>query len=189
MKYMIGVDVGGTFTDFSVFEQESGRLFHFKHSSTNYDSSVAIVNGILEVLNMEHATAQQVVYLAHGTTVSTNALIEKKGAKVGVITTEGFNDIMEIGIQKRPFMYDTLGQKPEPLIMSGMNRGVPERIAHDGSVVTPLDEEAVEAWARKTGAVVVAENHALLVYQPRARKAHQGNHRCGISRRLHNDFQ
>ncbi len=143
MKYMIGVDVGGTFTDFSVFEQESGRLFHFKHSSTNYDSSVAIVNGILEVLNMEHATAQQVVYLAHGTTVSTNALIEKKGAKVGVITTEGFNDIMEIGIQKRPFMYDTLGQKPEPLIMSGMNRGVPERIAHDGSVVTPLDEEAV----------------------------------------------
>ena len=92
---------------------------------------------------MEHATAQQVVYLAHGTTVSTNALIEKKGAKVGVITTEGFNDIMEIGIQKRPFMYDTLGQKPEPLIMSGMNRGVPERIAHDGSVVTPLDEEAV----------------------------------------------
>ena len=77
MKYMIGVDVGGTFTDFSVFEQESGRLFHFKHSSTNYDSSVAIVNGILEVLNMEHATAQQVVYLAHGTTVSTNALIEK----------------------------------------------------------------------------------------------------------------
>lgn len=74
---------------------------------------------------MEHATAQQVVYLAHGTTVSTNALIEKKGAKVGVITTEGFNDIMEIGIQKRPFMYDTLGQKPEPLIMSGMNRGVP----------------------------------------------------------------
>lgn len=81
MKYMIGVDVGGTFTDFSVFEQESGRLFHFKHSSTNYDSSVAIVNGILEVLNMEHATAQQVVYLAHGTTVSTNALIEKKGAR------------------------------------------------------------------------------------------------------------
>lgn len=57
MKYMIGVDVGGTFTDFSVFEQESGRLFHFKHSSTNYDSSVAIVNGILEVLNMEHATS------------------------------------------------------------------------------------------------------------------------------------
>ena len=104
MKYMIGVDVGGTFTDFSVFEQESGRRFHFGHSSTNYDSSVAIVNGILEVLNMEHATAQQVVYLAHGTTVSTNALIEKKGAKVGVITTEGFNDIMEIGIQKRPFM-------------------------------------------------------------------------------------
>lgn len=148
MSYMIGVDVGGTFTDFSVFEQESGRLFHYKHSSTNHDSSVAIVNGILRVLEMERAQADQVVYLAHGTTVSTNALIEKKGASVGVITTEGFRDIMEIGIQKRPFMYDTLGQKPQSLIKSGMNVGIPERIAHDGSVLEPLDEEEARRTVR-----------------------------------------
>lgn len=148
MSYMIGVDVGGTFTDFSVFEQETGRLFHFKHSSTNYDSSVAIVDGILKVLEMEHATTAEVSYLAHGTTVSTNALIEKKGANVGVITTDGFRDIMEIGIQKRPFMYDTLGQKPQPLIKSGMNCGVPERVAHDGTVVEELDEEKVREVVR-----------------------------------------
>ncbi|MCI8511872.1 MAG: hydantoinase/oxoprolinase family protein [Lachnospiraceae bacterium] len=148
MSYMIGVDVGGTFTDFSVFEHETGRLFHFKHSSTNYDSSVAIVDGIQKVLEMEHATTDAVTYLAHGTTVSTNALIEKKGARVGLITTEGFNDIMEIGIQKRPFMYDTLGQKPESLIQSGMNCGVPERIAHDGSVVKELDEEEARRLVR-----------------------------------------
>lgn len=148
MSYMIGVDVGGTFTDFSVFEQETGRLFHFKHSSTNHDSSVAIVNGILKVLEMEHASTDQVVYLAHGTTVSTNALIEKKGANVGVITTEGFEDIMEIGIQKRPFMYDTLGQKPQSLIQSGMNCGVPGRIIHDGSVFEGLDEEEVRRVVR-----------------------------------------
>lgn len=148
MSYMIGVDVGGTFTDFSVFEQVSGRLFHFKHSSTNHDSSVAIVNGILKVLEMEGASTDQVVYLAHGTTVSTNALIERKGASVGVITTEGFRDIMEIGNQKRPFMYDTLGQKPQSLIKSGMNCGVPERIAHDGSVLEPLDEEEARRTVR-----------------------------------------
>ena len=148
MSYMIGVDVGGTFTDFSVFEQESGRLFHFKHSSTNYDSSVAIVNGILKILEMENASTAEVTYLAHGTTVSTNALIEKKGAKVGLITTEGFRDIMEIGIQKRPFMYDTLGQKPQSLIQSGMNCEVPERIAHDGTVMKELDEEEVRKLVR-----------------------------------------
>lgn len=148
MAYMIGVDVGGTFTDFSVFEQKRGKLFHFKHSSTNQDSSIAIVDGILKVLEMEGATTEDVVYLAHGTTVSTNALIEKKGARVGLITTEGFPDIMEIGIQKRPFMYDTLGQKPQSLLQPGMNRDVPERIAHDGSVVKPLDEEGVRKVVR-----------------------------------------
>lgn len=148
MSYMIGVDVGGTFTDFSVFRQDTGHLFHFKHSSTNHDSSVAIVDGILKVLEMEGAVTEQVVYLAHGTTVSTNALIEKKGANVGVITTEGFQDIMEIGIQKRPFMYDTLGQKPQPLIQSGMNCGVPERITYDGAVFKELEEEKVREVVR-----------------------------------------
>lgn len=148
MGYMIGVDVGGTFTDFSVFHQESGRLIHFKHSSTNHDSSIAIVDGILRVLDMENSETDSVVYLAHGTTVSTNALIEKKGAKVGAITTEGFKGIMEIGIQKRPFMYDSLGQKPLSLIATGMNADVPERIAADGSIVTPLNEQAVRDAVR-----------------------------------------
>lgn len=143
MGYMIGVDVGGTFTDFSVFHYETGKLFHFKHSSTNQDSSIAIVDGIRQVLAMEQATTDEVVYLAHGTTVSTNALIEKTGAKVGLITTEGFHDIMEIGLQKRPSMYDTLAQKPQPLVANGMNKGVPERVRFDGSVMTPLDENKV----------------------------------------------
>lgn len=148
MGYMIGVDVGGTFTDFSIFHQETEKLFHFKHSSTNQDSSIAIVDGILKVLEMEGATTAQVVYLAHGTTVSTNALIEKTGANVGLITTEGFHDIMDIGLQKRPSMYDTLEQKPLPLIQNGMNKGVPERIRYDGSVLKPLDEEKVREVVR-----------------------------------------
>lgn len=148
MGYMIGVDVGGTFTDFSIFNQETGKLFHFKHSSTNQDSSIAIVDGIQKVLAMENATTASVVYLAHGTTVSTNALIEKKGANVGLITTEGFHDIMEIGLQKRPEMYDTLAQKPQPLIKAGMNLGVPERIRYDGQVVIPLNEEKVREVVR-----------------------------------------
>jgi N-methylhydantoinase A len=149
MSYMIGVDVGGTFTDFSVFHHETGRLFHFKHSSTNEDSSIAIVDGIKQILAEEGVSADAVSYLAHGTTVSTNALIEKKGAEIGVITTEGFEDIMEIGTQKRPFMYDSLGQKPPSLIRPGMGCGVPERVGHDGTVITRLDEEAVRKVVRR----------------------------------------
>ena len=122
MKYMIGVDVGGTFTDFSIFNRDTGELFHFKDSSTPGDPSRAIVKGVQDVLELQHADAGEVDYLAHGTTVGTNALIEKKGARVGLITTEGFRDLMEIGNQKRPSLYDLRAQKPEPLIPSGCSQ-------------------------------------------------------------------
>ena len=128
MGYMIGVDVGGTFTDFSVFNLETGELIHYKDSSTPDDPSRAIVKGVQDVLREQQASAGEVTYLAHGTTVGTNALIEKKGAKVGLITTEGFKDTMEIGTQKRPSLYDLQMQKPVPLVPSGCNLGVKERI-------------------------------------------------------------
>ena len=149
MGYMIGVDVGGTFTDFSVFNLETGELFHYKDSSTPGDPSRAIVKGVKDVLEIKKAQAQDVVYLAHGTTVGTNALIEKKGARVGLITTEGFKDLMEIGNQKRPSLYDLQAQKPVPLLPSGCNIGVRERIRYDGSVYTPLDEENVRQAVRQ----------------------------------------
>lgn len=143
MSYMIGVDVGGTFTDFSVFNLDTGELINYKDSSTPDDPSRAIVRGVQELLVQEKAEAEQVTYLAHGTTVGTNALIEKKGARLGLITTEGFKDTMEIGTQKRPSLYDLQAQKPVPLIPPGCNLGVKERILYNGSVDTPLDEEDV----------------------------------------------
>ena len=92
----------------------------FKHSSTPDDPSRAIVSGILHVLTEDCIKPEQVSYLAHGTTVATNALIEKKGARLGLITTKGFRDLMEIGWQKRPSLYDLSKQKPESLIPDGM---------------------------------------------------------------------
>ena len=88
MGYMIGVDVGGTFTDFSVFNQETGELFNYKDSSTPADPSRAIVKGVQDVLEIKQAGPETVSYLAHGTTVGTNALIEKKGCRLGLITTK-----------------------------------------------------------------------------------------------------
>ncbi len=148
MGYMIGVDVGGTFTDFSMFDAKSGKLHHFKHSSTPDDPSRAIVTGILRVLEDCGVSPEQVRYLAHGTTVATNALIEKKGARLGLITTRGFRDLMEIGWQRRPSLYDLLKKKPESLIPPGLKCEVTERILYDGSVRTALDEEDVRRAVR-----------------------------------------
>lgn len=156
MAYMIGVDVGGTFTDFSVFNQKTGELFHYKDSSTPADPSRAIVKGVEDVMRIKEAQPQEVTYLAHGTTVGTNALIEKKGCKLGLITTKGFKDLMEIGTQRRPSLYNLRAQKPYPLIPSGLNCTVTERIKYDGSVETPLDEEETRQVVRYLKAQGVA---------------------------------
>ncbi len=148
MSYMIGVDVGGTFTDFSVFNQETGELFNYKDSSTPADPSRAIVKGVQDVLEIKTARAVEVSYLAHGTTVGTNALIEKKGCRLGLITTKGFKDLMEIGTQRRPSLYNLRAKKPYPLIPSGLNCTVTERIRYDGSIETPLDEEETRQVVR-----------------------------------------
>jgi N-methylhydantoinase A len=149
MSYMIGVDVGGTFTDFSVFNTETGRLFHFKRSSTPVDPSEAIVKGIETIMADNGIRPEEISYLAHGTTVATNALIEKKGAKVALLTTEGFKDLMEIGWQKRPSLYDLLKPKPQSLIGAGMKFEVSERMLYDGSVKIPLDEKQATDVVRR----------------------------------------
>jgi len=143
MGYMIGVDVGGTFTDFSLFNTKTGELFHYKHPSTPEDPSIAIVTGIKEILKSYNIKPEEVEYLAHGTTVATNALIERKGARIGLITTKGFKDLMEIGWQKRPSLYDLLKPKPQPIMPGYWICEVEERISHDGSVLIPLNEDEV----------------------------------------------
>ncbi|KUO75836.1 MAG: hydantoin utilization protein A [Clostridia bacterium BRH_c25] len=148
MGYMIGVDVGGTFTDFSMFDTKTGKLLHFKHSSTPEDPSKAIVSGILHVLTEQCIKPEEVSYLAHGTTVATNALIEKKGARLGLITTKGFKDLMEIGWQKRPSLYDLLKTKPESLIPAGLKCEVEERILYDGTIKTAINEDNVRKAVR-----------------------------------------
>lgn len=159
MSYLFGVDVGGTFTDLSVFNTETEVLYNYKLSSTPTDPSQAIVEGIVEVMELLALKPEQISYLAHGTTVATNALIEKKGAKVGLITTEGFKDMMEIGWQKRPNLYDLLRPKAQSLLAPGMRTEVPERVLYDGSVYIPLDEDAVRDavhYLKSRGAEAIA---------------------------------
>src|SRR5262249_12368184 len=103
----------------------------------------AVVGGVGEALTRIGAQPGDVSYFGHGTTVGTNALIQHRGARTGLITSDGFRDLLEIGRQKRPELYDLQADKPITLVERGLRREVPERLLHDGRVETPLDEVAV----------------------------------------------
>jgi N-methylhydantoinase A len=140
--YMIGVDVGGTFTDLTLVDIADQTAYVHKVLSTPSDPSEAIMAGIATLLARVNVSHEQVDYLAHGTTVATNALIEKKGAKTGLLVTAGFRDLLEIGRQMRPSLYDLHREKPVPLVPGHLRKETPERVYADGTVRTPLDLDA-----------------------------------------------
>lgn len=150
--WRVGVDSGGTFTDVCLFDEAAGRLEVWKVASTPSDPSTGIARsveeGMARALPDAASPAAAIRYFGHGTTVATNALITKRGAKVGLITSEGFRDLLEIGRQKRPSLYDLFADKPETLVPRRLRLEVPERLLHDGTVQTPLDLEAVRHAAR-----------------------------------------
>ncbi|WP_272481780.1 hydantoinase/oxoprolinase N-terminal domain-containing protein, partial [Rhodothermus marinus] len=136
MSIRVGIDIGGTFTDFVVFDEAEGRLTTFKVFSTPDDPARAVLEGLQQV----PAAARQIV---HGSTVTTNALLERKGARTAFVTTAGFRDLLHIGRQNRAELYDLAARRPEPLVPRTLCFEVPERVGPDGSVLQPLDETAI----------------------------------------------
>src|SRR5689334_7913618 len=159
-RWRVGVDAGGTFTDICIFDESDGRVAVWKVASTPDDPSRGIVAGVEEALRRASANggalAASVSYFGHGTTVATNALIQHRGVKTGLVTTAGFRDLLEIGRQKRPDLYDFFADKPPTLVPRDLRLEVPERVRHTGAVETPLDEAAVRAAARRLRAADVA---------------------------------
>ena len=133
-----------TFTDICLFEEETGRLEIWKLSSSPDDPSRAIAQGVVEGLEQVDTTASELGFLGHGTTVATNALIELRGVKTGLLISDGFRDLLELGRQKRPSLYDMNVDKPEQLVSRDLRRQVPERLKSDGTVDLPLDVEALK---------------------------------------------
>jgi N-methylhydantoinase A len=148
MAWRVGVDSGGTFTDVCLFDEESGRIEVWKVASTPDDPSRAIAQGVDEGMGRVGGGPGDVAYFGHGTTVATNALIQHRGVPTGLVTTEGFRDLLEIGRQKRPDLYDLQVDKPPVLVARDLRLEVPERVRHDGSVETRLDETALREAAR-----------------------------------------
>jgi N-methylhydantoinase A len=148
MAWRVGVDSGGTFTDVCLFEEASSRVEVWKVSSTPDDPSRGITQGVEEGVGGIGASVGEISYFGHGTTVGTNALIQHRGARTGLITTDGFRDLLEIGRQKRPALYDLQADKPPVLVARNLRLEVPERVLHDGTVEMALDEQALREAAR-----------------------------------------
>ncbi|MEI4488556.1 hydantoinase/oxoprolinase family protein [Frigidibacter sp. MR17.14] len=164
MALRIGVDSGGTFTDVCMFDDATGKLDIWKVPSTPADPSQGISQGVEEGLRTVGSDAASVGFLGHGTTVATNALIELKGVKTGLVVTDGFRDLLEIGRQKRPNLYDMNAEKPETLVTRDLRIEVVERLRPDGAVELPLDEDAVRAAIRKMSAEDVKAIAVCFIY-------------------------
>ncbi|MEJ2267241.1 MAG: hydantoinase/oxoprolinase family protein, partial [Anaerolineales bacterium] len=143
----IGIDIGGTFTDFVVFRPDTGKITTFKLLSTPEDPAEAVLQGLKRIASSE-ATSPE-FYIIHGSTVATNALLEHKGATTALIATRGFRDVLQIGRQNRPALYDFSVDPPPPLIPARLRWEVDERVDHHGHVLASIDPLQVKSLVRE----------------------------------------
>ena len=141
--YRLGCDIGGTFTDFVLLDEADGSIRLEKCLTTPRDPAEAVLRGVGRFEARQPGIVAATRQILHGTTLVINAVLERKGAKTALITTEGFRDVLEIGTERRYDLYDLQQQYPEPLIPRDLRFGVTERLLQDGSVLTPLDTDQV----------------------------------------------
>ena len=147
MRARLGIDIGGTFTDL-VLMLEDGTTFAAKVASTPAAPEAAVLTGLDRVLAAAGLGPEALAEVLHGTTVGSNTLLQKRGARTGLVTTRGFRDVLEIGRLRTPAMFDLRWDKPEPLVRRRWRCEVAERTLADGSVLTPVDLGAVRAAGR-----------------------------------------
>ena len=147
MGYRLAVDTGGTFTDVCMMDERSGAITLVKVPSTPDNPSRAVINGVEKIIKQGGLSPREILFFIHGTTVATNALLELKGAKTALITTKGFRDVLQIGRQTRPSLYDFYAHRPKPVIPRYLRYEAPERILYTGEIYEPLEEAAIIAIA------------------------------------------
>src|SRR5215213_4634963 len=155
MTYRVGVDIGGSFTDFALFDEETKDLRSLKVFSRPDQPGTEGLEGVRLVGERDGIAAREITHLTHGTTVCINTVIQRKRLKLALFTTEHFRHVLEVARLKIPDMYNLLSKRAEPLIPRDLVYGIPGRILADGSVKQKLDERAIEdalAKAREVGA-------------------------------------
>ena len=176
------VDIGGTFTDVTLSDPETGALVSVKTLTTPNDRAEGVLTGITAVLKAAGETEDRVREVIHGSTTGTNALIERSGARVGLLTTAGFRDVLEIGRIQRPMsgLYNVNVDRPRPLVPRYLCLEASERITADGEILTPLEEDSVRVAAEKflaEGVEAVAVSFSTIAYW-RDRRANSLCDRC-----------
>ncbi len=141
--FRAGIDIGGTFTDFILFDEADAAIRLHKCLTTPADPSRGALSGLADLVSAAGIAVGDLDEVVHGTTLVTNAVIERTGAPVGLITTEGFRDVLEIGVEQRYDIYDLFLTFPEPLVRRSRRLEIAERIGADGGVIRPLDEMSV----------------------------------------------
>ena len=159
MSYRLGVDIGGTFTDLALLDEKTGGVTIHKLLTTPKEPAQAVLQGMRELLEMSKAPVEEVTALIHGTTLVTNAVIERKGGPCAMIVTKGFRDVLNIGAENRYDQFDMRLRYPEPLVARPLMFEIDERVGPDGKVRKALDEAEVRAIlkrARAAGAEALA---------------------------------
>ena len=144
MSYRLGVDVGGTFTDLALYDTDTNRLEFAKTPSTPVNQALGVAAGIRELMDRHAVSPDRIGFFIHGTTVATNTLLERKGAKTALIVTEGFRDVLQIGRQDRPDLYDWRIRRSDPLVPRRLRFEAQERVLHTGEVLTPMEIEGLD---------------------------------------------
>jgi len=144
MKYRLGVDTGGTFTDVSLISEDSGESYVTKVPSTPENSSIGVLNGAKQIILEAGITYNDLSFFIHGSTVATNTLLEKKGARTALLTTKGFKDILQIGRQTRPKLYDFRARQSNPLIPRNQRWEIDERVDSRGEIIKEVDEKETQ---------------------------------------------
>src|SRR5246127_3623745 len=148
-RYRLGVDVGGTHTDLVLLDTATGELSVEKVASTPKNPALGVLEGLARFIAKGIPPAH-IGFFAHGTTITTNALLEMRGAKVGLLITEGFRAVQEVQTQARDGnLFDYFHAKPAPIAPQSLTREIPERSDYTGTALKPLDREAVRRAARE----------------------------------------
>ena len=153
MAYRVGVDVGGTFTDFCAFDESTNELHTLKVLSTPDKPGAEVMEGIAALRNRYGVAPESITYFTHGTTVGVNTVIQRKGVKLCLFTTRNFVDVLEVARLKMPDPYDLHSKRPDPLVSKDRVIPVDERMRADGTVDLPVDESSIEAAVARARAL------------------------------------
>ena len=165
MTYRVGVDIGGSFADFAVFDEKTSEIKSLKVFSRPDQPGAEVITGIKLLEERYGIRPEQISYFTHGTTVGINTVIQRKGLKLALFTTENFSDVLEIGRLKTADMYNLLSRRPAPLIKRNLVFGIAERMNPDGTVRQALNEQSVvsatqQALAAKAEGIVISLLHS-----------------------------